>query len=149
MFFQRETGLKDYIVQRVNTYVFQDPIAMMENISSVTEYVRAKIKQKQKTAKRNVLHYSKTADGKYYTIMEDGGFWRCCDRRGRLQGGGRAASRRDPAWRADHPVPGGHPDDHQRTGPLHHRVHVPERGPERAGEEGSGHDHRGDPPSAL
>ena len=33
--------------------------------------------------------------------------------------------------RADHPVPGGHPDDHQRPGPLHHRVHVPERGQRR------------------
>ncbi|MBR2622811.1 MAG: aminoglycoside phosphotransferase family protein [Clostridia bacterium] len=78
VFFYRDGELKDYILQKVNTYVFHDPIAMMENISSVTEYVRAKIKQKQKTAKRNVLHYSKTADGKYYTIMEDGGFWRCC-----------------------------------------------------------------------
>ncbi len=78
VFFYRNGELKDYILQKINTYVFQDPIGMMENISSVTEYVRAKIKQKQKTAKRNVLHYSKTADGKYYTIMEGGEFWRCC-----------------------------------------------------------------------
>lgn len=78
VFFFRNGELKDYILQKVNTYVFHDPIAMMENISSVTEYVRTKIKAKQKTAKRNVLHYAKTADEKYYTIMEDGSFWRCC-----------------------------------------------------------------------
>ena len=78
VFFFRNGELKDYILQKVNTYVFHDPIAMMENISSVTEYIRAKIKQKQATAKRNVLHYSQTEDGKYYTIMEDGSFWRCC-----------------------------------------------------------------------
>ena len=78
VFFFRNGELKDYILQKINTYVFHDPIAMMENISAVTEYVRAKIKQKQKTAKRNVLHYAKTAEGNYYTIMEDGGFWRCC-----------------------------------------------------------------------
>ena len=30
--------------------------------------------------------------------------------------------------RADHPVSGRHPDDHQRPGPVRHRVHVPERG---------------------
>ena len=78
VFFVRNGELKDYILQKVNTYVFHDPIAMMENISSVTEYIRAKIKQKQATAKRNVLHYSITEDGKYYTIMEDGSFWRCC-----------------------------------------------------------------------
>lgn len=74
----RDGVAKDYILQRINTYVFQDPIGMMDNISSVTEYVRAKIKQKQKTAKRNVLHYSTTADGAYYAVMEDGSFWRCC-----------------------------------------------------------------------
>ena len=30
VFFERETGLKDYIVQKVNTYVFQNPEAVME-----------------------------------------------------------------------------------------------------------------------
>lgn len=78
VYFFRDGELKDYILQRVNTYVFRDPVAVMENISSVTEYIRTKIKQKQTTAKRNVLHYSKTAEGKYYAFMEDGTFWRCC-----------------------------------------------------------------------
>ncbi len=78
VFFFRDGEIKDYILQRVNTYVFQDPVSVMDNISSVTEFIRAKIKQKQATAKRNVLHYSTTEDGKYYTFMEDGGFWRCC-----------------------------------------------------------------------
>ena len=78
VFFIRRGEIKDYILQKINTYVFHDPIAMMENISSITEYIRAKIKQKQATAKRNVLHYAKTAEGEYYTILEDGSFWRCC-----------------------------------------------------------------------
>ncbi len=78
VYFFRDNTLKDYILQRVNTYVFQDPVSVMDNISSVTEYIRAMIKQKQATAKRNVLHYSKTAEGEYYTFMPDGGFWRCC-----------------------------------------------------------------------
>lgn len=78
VYFFRGGELKDYILQRVNTYVFSDPISVMDNISSVTEFIRAKIKQKQETAKRNVLHYSKTSEGEYYTFMEDGGFWRCC-----------------------------------------------------------------------
>ena len=68
VFFFRNGAAKDYILQKINTYVFQDPIAMMENISSVTEYIRAKIKKKQATAKRNVLHYATTAEGKYYTV---------------------------------------------------------------------------------
>ncbi len=77
VYFFRDGGIKDYILQRVNTYVFQDPVSVMDNISSVTEFIRAKIKQKQATAKRNVLHYSATEEGNYYTFMEDGGFWRC------------------------------------------------------------------------
>ncbi len=78
VYFFRDGEIKDYILQRVNTYVFQDPVSVMNNISSVTEFIRTKIKQKQATAKRNVLHYSTTDEGKYYTFMEDGGFWRCC-----------------------------------------------------------------------
>lgn len=78
VYFYRNNELKDYIVQRINTYVFQDPIAVMRNISSVTEYIRAKIKATGVSAKRSVLHYSKTATGEYYTVLSDGGFWRCC-----------------------------------------------------------------------
>lgn len=78
VYFFRNGEIKDYILQRVNTYVFQDPVAVMENISLVTEFIRAKIKQKQATAKRNVLHYSSTEEGKFYTLTDDGGFWRCC-----------------------------------------------------------------------
>lgn len=78
VFFYRGGEVKDYIVQKINTYVFRNPVNMMENIASVTEYIRAKIKEKQKTAKRNVLHYAKTEEGKYYTYLDDGSFWRCC-----------------------------------------------------------------------
>ena len=78
VYFFRGGELKDYILQRVNTYVFQDPVSVMENISLVTEFIRTKIKQKQATAKRNVLHYSKTEGDTYYTFMPDGSFWRCC-----------------------------------------------------------------------
>ena len=78
VFFMRGGEIKDYILQRVNTYVFQNPIGVMDNISSVTEYIRAKIKATGVTAKRSVLHYSTDEEGFYYTILEDGEFWRCC-----------------------------------------------------------------------
>ena len=78
VFFFRGGEVKDYIIQRVNTYVFKNPIEVMENIASVTEYIRAKIKATGVTAKRNVLHYSKTDKDEYYTVLDDGGFWRCC-----------------------------------------------------------------------
>lgn len=78
VYFFRNGEIKDYILQKVNTYVFKNPIDVMDNISSVTEFIREKIKQKQATAKRNVLHYSQTEDGKYYVLTEDDAFWRCC-----------------------------------------------------------------------
>ncbi len=78
VYFFRDGEIKDYILQRVNTYVFKDPYSVMENISSVTEYIRAQIKATGISAKRFVLHYSKTEDDSYYTLLPDGGFWRCC-----------------------------------------------------------------------
>ena len=78
VYYYRGGEMKDYILQRVNTYVFQDPVGVMENISSVTEFIRAKIKATGASAKRSVLHYSKTENGEYYTLLPDGGFWRCC-----------------------------------------------------------------------
>ena len=37
--------VKEYIVQKINTYVFKDPIGVMQNISSVTEFIREKLIQ--------------------------------------------------------------------------------------------------------
>ena len=56
VYFFRGGEIKDYILQRVNTYVFKDPVGMMHNITSVTEYIRAKIKRTGVSAKRGVLH---------------------------------------------------------------------------------------------
>ena len=67
---------KPYIIQRVNTYVFKNPEQVMQNISAVTEHIRAKVKEKQGTAKRNVLHYLYTPDGHNFAYDEEGGFWR-------------------------------------------------------------------------
>lgn len=77
VYYFRNGELKDYILQNVNTYVFKEPIKLIENISSITEHIRAKIKSTGISAKRYVLHYSQTNSGDYYFIDEDGSFWRC------------------------------------------------------------------------
>lgn len=76
VYYLRDGEIKDYILQRVNTYVFKEPVSMMENISNVTEYIRAKIKAEGVSAKRLVLHFSTATDGKYY-YEDESGFWRC------------------------------------------------------------------------
>ena len=50
VYYFRDGEVKDYILQKVNTYLFKNPIEVMENISSVTEFIRAKIKQKKETS---------------------------------------------------------------------------------------------------
>lgn len=77
VYFRRNGELKDYIVQKINTYVFKNPVEVMENISSVTEYVRKKIKATGVSAKRFVLHYQQDKSGNYYYANGEE-FWRCC-----------------------------------------------------------------------
>lgn len=77
-FFDQNGEKVDFILQKINTYVFQNPVEMMENISNVTEFIRDKIRQNGGDEKRYVLQYQKTADGKSYYITENGDFWRCC-----------------------------------------------------------------------
>ena len=67
-----------YILQRINTYVFKDPVGVMQNIASVTEFVRRKIEETGVIAERAVLNYQKKSSGEYYHVLEDGSFWRSC-----------------------------------------------------------------------
>lgn len=61
--------IKSYLVQRVNTYAFQHPIELMQNIDHVTEYIR------QNCPDTLCLHFHHTQDRKNYLEDEDG-FWR-------------------------------------------------------------------------
>ena len=67
--------IKPYLVQRVNTYAFKNPIQLMENIDKVTEYIHAK------RPNETCLHYHHTdADGERKTyLMDKDGFWRICN----------------------------------------------------------------------
>lgn len=60
---------KSYIVQRVNTYVFKNPVQVMDNIDLVTEYIHAKDPNKR------ALHFHHTSDRKTY-VFDENGFWR-------------------------------------------------------------------------
>ena len=77
VYFLRDGEIKDYILQRVNTFVFKHPVDIMRNIIMVTEHIRAKIKQVKATAKRDVLHYQQTESGDYFFFTCKQEFWRC------------------------------------------------------------------------
>ena len=63
---------KSYMIQSVNTYVFQHPVEVMENIDKVTEHIH------QKKPNSQVLHFHHTADRKTY-LFDENGFWRLCN----------------------------------------------------------------------
>ena len=75
--FENKFGqINSYLVQRVNTHVFKDPDALMENIIGVTEYLQKIIEKNNGDPHRETLMVSYTKDGKPYYRDENGGCWR-------------------------------------------------------------------------
>lgn len=67
---QDENGCYDYIIQRINTYVFPEPKRLMENIVHVTRHIASKKDH------NHTLHVILTKEGK--TLVEDeSGCYRC------------------------------------------------------------------------
>ena len=68
-----DTG-NEYILQRINKYVFKDPVKVMTNASAVTNFLRSRIDDP-----RSALHYIPTLKGLYYHRDREGEFWRMYD----------------------------------------------------------------------
>ena len=64
----------EYVLQRINTYVFKDPVSLMNNAGAITDYIRARVSDP-----RLALHFLTTTDGKFYYEDEQGEFWRMYD----------------------------------------------------------------------
>ena len=65
-----DTGT-EYVLQKINKYVFQSPIRLMSNVSTVTEYLRERVEDP-----RMALHFIPTHKGHYYHRDREGEFWR-------------------------------------------------------------------------
>lgn len=68
-----DTG-KEYVLQKINKYVFKDPVKVMANACAVTEYLRARSGDP-----RSALHFIPTLTGQYYHRDQEGEFWRMYD----------------------------------------------------------------------
>ena len=66
-----------WILQRINHFVFPSPQDIMENITGVTEFLRAKIAARGGDPDRGTLTIRKTAGGSSLFIDSTGEFWRC------------------------------------------------------------------------
>ena len=71
------TDVPRYVLQRVNIHVFKNPAQVMENIFSVTEYLREVIRKEGGDLDREPLSYIKTKSGDTYFEDADGQPWRC------------------------------------------------------------------------
>ena len=66
----------NYILQKINTSIFQNPDELMENIENVTEFLKEKIGQAGGNPERETLSVVKTVDQKPYCKAADGSVYR-------------------------------------------------------------------------
>jgi hypothetical protein len=78
--FERGARRERFLLQRINTHVFRDPVALMENIEHVTTHLGRKIGSVD--GGRRVLTLARARpgrpgqNGRPWLMDEDGGFWR-------------------------------------------------------------------------
>lgn len=67
-----------YIIQRINDYVFPDPVLVMKNVEKVTRHIRWKVLRRSKsTAGQALTLYPARGGRNYINLPEEGGLWRC------------------------------------------------------------------------
>lgn len=71
-----EGTIHDFIVQRINTFVFKSPSKLMANIINVTDFMRHELEERNEPTERAVLEFQKTGDGNYYFTDSIGDTWR-------------------------------------------------------------------------
>ncbi len=68
-----DTGC-EYVLQRINKYVFKDPVRLMINASAVTDFLRERVEDT-----RMALHFIATNDGPFYFLDDEEEYWRMYD----------------------------------------------------------------------
>ena len=68
-----DTGA-EYILQKINRYVFRHPVRLMANVIAVTDYLRQRVEDP-----RMAMHFIMTKKGDSYFRDSEGDFWRMYD----------------------------------------------------------------------
>ncbi len=63
-----------YVLQKINTNIFKDPVGLIENIKGVCAHVRKKVEERGGDPMRETLILIPTADGNDFLYNEDGAF---------------------------------------------------------------------------
>ena len=64
------------VLQRLNSSVFPNPAGVMDNICSVTEFMKGRIEARGGEVSRETLNFIKSVNGPAYYIDSSGNFWR-------------------------------------------------------------------------
>ena len=75
----REDHSKRFILQRINTDTFTNPVGLMENVCGVTRHLRAKILAEGGDPARETLNVIPTLSGSTCYLDADGAAWRAYD----------------------------------------------------------------------
>ncbi len=70
------TPRRRYVLQRLNTSIFADPEALMDNLLMVTDHLREKIAEEGGDPLRETLTPIPARDGKWFVRTADSSFWR-------------------------------------------------------------------------
>lgn len=76
-FLKENKKIIKYLVQELNTYVFKQPEALMQNVVGVTEHMRKYVIENGGDIERECLYVIFAKSGKPYYIDSEGRFWRC------------------------------------------------------------------------
>ena len=75
-----EPDAPSYVLQRINTGAFRDPVALMENVRRVTSHIRAGLEAEGRSVDRRVLCFAKADNGTFLYTAPAGtageGTWR-------------------------------------------------------------------------
>jgi len=75
--YEHEGSARRYLHQRLNSHVFRDPIAVMQNALRVTNHLRDGLEARgQSDVSRRCLTFVPARDGHAWVVDEDGAFWR-------------------------------------------------------------------------
>ncbi len=76
--FENGARFTRYILQRINTRVFRDPVALMDNLSRICRSQRRELEREGASEpERRHLQLVATAEGHTHWVDPEGGHWRC------------------------------------------------------------------------
>ena len=77
--FKKDDATTEYILQKINGYVFKKPDEVMQNITNVTNHIINKLKKQHKSTSRKTLIFNTAQTGLPFVVDQYGDYWRICE----------------------------------------------------------------------